>query len=199
MGMSTLNGSLRDMGMAASRAPIEPTAEQRLLLSLAAWSTWSTGVGAVLWRIGRRDGERALGNAGRMTVAWGLADGVVTGWGASRLRRSPSGAGAERARRMALLTGANALLDVAYVVAGVGLAARPRRRGDGVAVAVQGVFLLYLDTRYCLEFAARARAGGKGLVLSDETEHAAAAPRLGPCMRPVSSTNLRRRNRPEAE
>jgi hypothetical protein len=90
---------------------------------------------------------------------------------------------------MALLTGVNAVLDVGYVVAGVRLAARPRRRGDGLAVAVQGVFLLYLDTRYCLEFAAQARDGGSGLVLSTETEHAAAAPRLGACMRPASSTS----------
>src|ERR687886_322126 len=100
-GLSQVSGSLRGMGMATSRAPIEPTAEQRLLLSLAAWSTWSTGVGAVLWRMGRRDGERALGNAGRMTVAWGLADGLVAGWGAWRLGRRAPGAAAERARRMA--------------------------------------------------------------------------------------------------
>jgi hypothetical protein len=89
---------------------------------------------------------------------------------------------------MALLTGANALLDVGYVVAGVRLAARPGRRGDGVAFAVQGLFLLYLDTRYCLEFTARARAVGSGFVLSAETEHASKAPRLGPCTRQASST-----------
>jgi hypothetical protein len=176
--------------MATSRAPIEPTAEQRLLLSLAAWSVWSTGVGGVLWRMGRRDRERALRDAGRMTVAWGLADGAVAGWGAWRLRRrAPAPAG--RARRMALLTGANALLDVGYVLAGVRLAARPRRRGDGAAVAVQGLFLLYLDTRYCLEFAAQARAGTGRLVLSAETEHVPATPRLWPCTRPASSTSPR--------
>src|SRR5919202_2317210 len=105
-GLSGVSGSLRGMGMATSRAPIEPTAEQRLLLSLAAWSTWSTGVGAVLWRVGRRDGERALGNAGRMSVAWGLADAAVAGWGAWRLRRRTPGDRAGEARRMALLTGA---------------------------------------------------------------------------------------------
>ena len=198
-GLSEVSGSLRGMGMATRSAPIEPTAEQRLLLSLAAWSTWSLGVGVVLWRVGRRDGERALGNAGRMTVAWGLSDGLVAGWGAWRLYRRAPGATAERARRMALLLGANALLDVGYVVAGVGLAARPRRGGNGVAVAVQGLFLLYLDTRYCLEFAAQARADGSGLVLSAETEHVAATPRLGPCMRPASSISLRRRSGSEGK
>ena len=89
------------------------------------------------------------------------------------------------------VTGANALLDVGYVLAGVRLAARPRRRGDGAAVAVQGLFLLYLDTRYCLEFAAQARAGGGRLVLSAETEHVPKTPRLGPCTRPASSTSPR--------
>jgi hypothetical protein len=180
-------------------AHAEPSAELRLLLSLAGWATWSTGVGAVLWRLGRRDGERTLGDAGRMTVAWGLADAAVAGWGARRLRRPGSAEGVPRARRMALLTGANALLDVGYVVAGVSLAQRPRRRGDGVAVAVQGLFLLYLDTRYCLEFAVEARAGSAGLVLSDETEQGVRAPTLGACTRPASSTSLRGRGGSEGE
>jgi hypothetical protein len=100
---------------------------------------------------------------------------------------------------MALLTGANALLDVGYVVAGVRLTGRQRRRGDGVAVAVQGLFLLYLDTRYCLEFAAQARAGGAGLVLSAETDQAARAPTLGACTRPASSTSLGGRGGSEGE
>src|SRR4051812_28931590 len=105
---------------AASGIRGEPSAELRLLLSLGAWAVWSTGAGAVLWRLGRRDGERALGDAGRMTVAWGLVDGAVAAWGARRLRRPWSADGPAQARRMALLTGANALLDVGYVVAGGG-------------------------------------------------------------------------------
>ena len=76
------------------------------------------------------------------------------------------------------------------MVAGVRLAQSPRRRGDGAAVAVQGLFLLYLDTRYCLEFAAQARAGAAGLVLSAETEQAVLASTLGACTRPASSTSL---------
>jgi hypothetical protein len=192
------------MGMGTSRARIEPTAEQRLLLSLAAWSTWSVGLGAVLWRVGRRDGERALGNAGRMTVAWGLADAAVAGWGVRRMRargQAPGGGSGEagRARRMALLTGANAVLDVAYIATGVRLAARPRRRGDGLAVAVQGLYLLYLDTLYCLEFAAQARVEGDGLVLSAETEQVAVAPTLGACTRPASSTSPGGRGGSEGE
>jgi hypothetical protein len=198
-GLSEASGSLRCMEMATISTRIEPTAEQRLLLSLAAWSTWSIAVGGVLWRVGRRDGERALGDAGRMTLAWGLADAAVAGWSASRLRRRASIDVVGRARRMAVLTGANALLDVGYLVAGVRLAARSRRRGDGVAVAVQGLFLLYLDARYCLEFAAGARAGGVGLVLSDETEHAPRPPTLGGCTRPPSSTSPGGRGGSEGE
>jgi hypothetical protein len=188
-GLSVASGSLRSMGMPRSGVRTEPTAEQRLLLSLAAWSTWSAGVGIPLWRVGRREGERTLGDAGRMTVAWALGNAAVAGWGAWRLGRSVGAAPATRARRLALLTGGNALLDVAYVAVGVGLAMHPRRRGDGVAVAVQGVFLTYLDTRYCLEFAAQARAGGDRVVLSAETEQAVAAPRIGACTRPASSTS----------
>ena len=100
---------------------------------------------------------------------------------------------------MALLTGANALLDVGYVVAGVRLATRPRRRGDGVAVAVQGLFLLYLDTRYCLEFAARGRTAPDGVGRSEETAQAAAAPTLGACTRPASSTSPGGRGGSEGE
>ena len=178
----------------------EPSAELRLLVSLTAWATWSTGVGSGVWRLGRRDGRRALGDAGRMTVAWGLADAAVARLGGVADAPGPASAdGVARARRMALVTGANALLDVGYVVAGVRLAQRPRRRGDGAAIAVQGLFLLYLDTRYCLEFAAQARAGDPGLVLSAETEQGVRAPRLGACTRPASSTSLGGRGGSEGE
>jgi hypothetical protein len=187
------------MGTQTSPVAGEPPAELRLLMSLAAWSVWSTGVGAVIWRVGRRDGERALGDAGRTTLAWGLADAAVAGWGPWRGRRAAGADPAGRARRMALVTGANALLDVGYVAAGTRLAAGRRRRGDGVAVAVQGLFLLYLDTRYCLEFAVRARAARPGVVLSAETEQAAAAPTLGACTRPASSATPAGRGGPGGE
>ena len=187
------------MGMGTSSPATRPPAELRLLMSLAAWSTWSTGVGAAMWRVGRRDGERALGDAGRMTLAWGLADAAVAGWGAWRGRRDTGVDAVARARRMALVTGANALLDDGYVATGVRLAAGRRRRGDGVAVAVQGLFLLYLDTRYCLEFAAAGRPAPDGVVLSAETEQAAAAPTLGACTRPASSTTPGGRGGPGGE
>jgi hypothetical protein len=132
-------------------------AEQRLLVTLAAWSTWSALIGATLWRVGRRDGAPSVTAAGRATVAWGLGGAAVVAWGARRaMRRRAAAPSAADARRMAVLTGLNAVLDVGWVAAGVGLAARPRRRGEGLATACQGVFLLYLDTRYSLEFVAAA-------------------------------------------
>jgi hypothetical protein len=133
-------------------------AEQRLVMTLAAWSTWSLLVGGALWRTGRRDGAPTVANAGRATVAWGLGGASVAGWGAWRaLRRRGADGHAAHARRLALLTGVNAVLDVGWVVAGVGGIGHPRHRGAGLATAAQGLFLLYLDTRYCLEFAAAAR------------------------------------------
>jgi hypothetical protein len=135
-------------------------AEQRLIAELAAWATWSTGVGVVLWRVGREEGVRGLVGAGRVSVAWGLADAAVAGFGAWRGRGAVAGDPA-RARRLALITGANALLDVGYVAGGVRWARVLGRRGEGWATAVQGLFLLYLDTRYCLEFAVSARGAGR--------------------------------------
>jgi hypothetical protein len=152
-----------------------------------------------MWRVGRRDGERTLGDAGRATVAWGLADAAVAGWGAWRERRDDATDAATRARTMALVTGVNALLDVGYVTAGAAMASRSRHRGDGLAMAVQGSFLLYLDTRYSLEFAAVARRASRALIPSAETEQPSPAPRLGPCTRPASSTSPGGRGGPGAE
>lgn len=135
--------------------------ERRLLVTLAAWSTWSVAAGGVLWRLGRREGASSLVTAGRTTVAWGAVDAGVVAWGAVRGRSARAGEPVARARRLALVTGANAVLDAGYVAGGALLAATPRRRGLGLATAVQGLALLYLDTRFCLEFASVARQEGR--------------------------------------
>jgi hypothetical protein len=154
--------------------------ERRLLVTLAAWSVWSIGVGGVLWRLGARGAAPGLRSAGRTTVAWGAADAGIVAWGAWRGRRSRAGADVSaRARRMARLTGVNAALDVGYAAGGALLAASPRRGGTGLATVVQGLALLYLDTRYCLEFAGIAR------------DHA--RDRAG---RPLDSSRARDRRRP---
>jgi len=150
-----------EVSPAEVRPPDVWPAETRLVAALAAWATVSTIAGALMWRVGRRDGERALAGAGRVSVAWGLADAAVAGWAVRRGRgKARLQDDAARARRMALVTGGNALLDVAYVAGGVRWARVPGRRGEGWATAGQGLFLLYLDTRYTLEFAAASRGTG---------------------------------------
>jgi hypothetical protein len=131
--------------------------ERRLLVTLAAWSTWSAGLGGLLWRFGRSEGLGAVRSAGRTTVAWGAADAAVVGWAVWRRRSRSHPDASTRARRMARLTAMNAGLDVGYVAGGAVLATSARRRGAALATVVQGVALLYLDTRYSLEFATVAR------------------------------------------
>ncbi len=156
-------GAWLPAGLDPARFELSPEVwapEQRLAAELTAWALWSTGLGAVLWRVGRREGLPALAGAGRVSVAWGLADAAIAGFGFWRGRgarpRDPA-----RARRLALITGANALLDVGYVAGGVRWARVPGRRGQGLATAAQGLFLLYLDTRYSLEFSVTARRAGR--------------------------------------
>jgi hypothetical protein len=167
------------MTAGTGRTPDVAEVERRLLVTLAAWSTWSVGVGGVLWRLGRREGVAGLSAAGRTSVAWGAADAAVVGWAARRSRSRPDVDPPARARRMARLTGFNAALDVGYVTGGAVLASSARRRGQGLAIVVQGIALLYLDTRYCLEFATIARDLGSDGVA-----------------RPLDSSRARDRRRP---
>jgi len=133
--------------------------QRRLLAELAAGAAASAAVGAVLWVRGRRAGRSGVVGFGRQTVAWAVVDAAIVGWGVRGLARSPQdddGAG-RTARRMRLLTAANAGADVGYVALGAALARRPDRRGDGLAVVVQGLFLLWLDARHARRFHRLAR------------------------------------------
>jgi hypothetical protein len=58
---------------------------------------------------------------------------------------------------MAALTSGNAVLEVGYVASGVRLMREPARRGDGLGIVVQSAFLLWLDARHAVRFAALAR------------------------------------------
>ena len=73
---------------------------------------------------------------------WGAVDGAIALVGARR-RSSRGPTDAQRLRRVLLV---NAGLDVGYVAAGGWLVRDGRWRGDGVAVVVQGAFLLVLDS-----------------------------------------------------
>ena len=109
--------------------------EQDLTRVLGRWAVASVVLGGVLTAV------PATRGFGRQTAAWGAVDGAIALVGA---RRSAQGRGTEPARlRRVLLV--NAALDVGYLAAGAALTRRPRWRGDGLAVLVQGAFLLVLD------------------------------------------------------
>ncbi|MGI8536250.1 MAG: DUF6992 family protein [Mycobacteriales bacterium] len=110
--------------------------EQQLTRVLGAWAAASVVLGAALSVSPRTRGF------GRQTAAWGAVDGAIAYVGArNRAAKGPTDPG--RLRRVLLV---NAGLDVGYLAAGTWLVQRPRWRGDGAAVLLQGAFLLVLDT-----------------------------------------------------
>ena len=109
---------------------------QGLMRTLATWSAASVVGGAVVWAAGRDPQVRAFG---RQTLAWGAVDAVIAGFGAMRPDPDP-----RRLRTILLL---NCVADVGYLGLAVG-AWRRGRTGDGAAIAVQGAFLLALDSHY---------------------------------------------------
>lgn len=110
--------------------------EERLTRVLAAWAAGSMVTGAALSVSPRTRGF------GRQTAAWGAVDALIVAAGLrTRARTGPTDPA--RLRRVLLV---NAALDVGYLVVGAGLVRRARWRGDGLAVLVQGGFLLVLDT-----------------------------------------------------
>lgn len=140
--------------------------QQRLATRLGGWALGSVAGGTAVAVMGAHRTRPMAVAFGRQTAAWGAIDGGIAAVGEWRRRRrlnrvdpeDPDVVEAERAslRRLLLV---NAALDVVYVVGGAVLAARPeavarrtggRRdaaavRGDGLAVVVQGGFLLWLD------------------------------------------------------
>ena len=107
-----------------------------LLTALGAWSAASIAGGAALWAAGGTDTWRKFG---RQTLAWGVVDAAIAGWGAAH---PPTDI--ERLRKILLM---NCAADVGYLALGV-YAYRSGRHGDGTAIAVQGAFLLALDSHY---------------------------------------------------
>ncbi len=109
--------------------------EQRLVQVLGGWAGASVLLGGALAASPRTRGF------GRQTLAWGAVDGALAYIGARR-RAAKGPSDPSRLRRVLLV---NAALDVGYVAAGAELVRRGRWPGDGLAVAVQGAFLLVLD------------------------------------------------------
>ena len=105
--------------------------EERLTRVLGTWAAASVVVGAATYR-------RSPG-FGRQTAAWGAIDGAIAYVGSRRRGRTTP----QRLRRVLLV---NAGLDVGYLAAGAWLVRDGRWRDDGLAVLVQGGFLLALDS-----------------------------------------------------
>jgi hypothetical protein len=107
--------------------------------------------------IGRAQGNEEAVQFGRQSAAWGIVDGVIAGVGAvTRRRRSAGDDAVARARRLRRILLVNAVADVGYIAGGVAIARRARSgrsgstaarfgTGDGLAMVVQGGFLLVLD------------------------------------------------------
>lgn len=108
-----------------------------LLTALGAWSAGSIVGGATIWATGNSPVVRSFG---RQTLAWGLVDAAIAGFGATRPAPDPA-----RLRRVLL---GNCVADCGYLALGAYGYRQDRWRGDGAAILVQGAFLLALDSHF---------------------------------------------------
>ena len=148
--------------------------EGPLLSELGAGAAVSAVGGATVWAVGRHHRREVLVGFGRQTVAWAAINGALAVGGLAAARRRERGVAAGRdqsvgtepsdtdpvdtepsggettgrARTLRRVLLVNAGLDVGYVLGGAVLAGTERRRGDGLAIIVQGAFLFWLDSRH---------------------------------------------------
>lgn len=144
--------TLAESAAAESLAAVERT----LGTALAGWAAVSVAVGGVCTAIAMRTDDFEYFAFGRQTAAWGAIDGVIAGMSLlGRLGRgSLSSQEVEsKARSLRRFLVANAIADVGYIASGVAIMSRGRRgtrtlglrSGDGLAIVLQGAFLLVLD------------------------------------------------------
>jgi hypothetical protein len=131
--------------------------ERALLAQLTAGALVSAVAGSAVWAWGRHARRDDVAAFGRQSLAWAVVDAAIALWGRRGFARPPADIGQAyaKARRLRLLTAVNAGLDVGYVAGGAALTRYARttgRRGDGAAIIVQGLFLLWLDTRHARRF-----------------------------------------------
>ena len=142
--------------------------EREITTLLTVWAAGSVIKGTAIALIGRRTGRKQWMRFGRQTAMWGAVDALIAGAGAlSRSRRgelTPEQVDAE-ARKLRTLLLINAAADVVYIAGGAHIAfhAKPgppektsfrMGRGDGLAILIQGAFLLALDATYARKLAA---------------------------------------------
>ena len=136
--------------------------EREITALLTVWAAGSVIKGTAIALIGKRTGRKQWMRFGRQTAMWGAVDALIAGAGAlSRSRRgelTQEQVDAE-ARKLRTLLLINAAADVLYVAGGARIAfhAKPgppektsfrMGRGDGLAILIQGAFLLALDATY---------------------------------------------------
>ena len=150
--------------------------EKQITGLLGAWAVGSVIKGSAIALLGRRTGRQQWVRFGRQTAMWGAIDGLIAGAGVlSRSRRgelTDEEVETQR-RRLHLMLLANAAADVVYIAGGAHVAfhAKPARvdltgevvpertsfrmgRGDGLAIIIQGAFLLALDATYARRLSA---------------------------------------------
>ena len=139
--------------------------EREITTLLSVWAAGSVLKGGAIALLGKRTGREQWMRFGRQTAMWGAVDALIAGAGAlSRSRRgdlTPEEVDAE-ARKLRRLLLINAAADVVYIAGGAHIAVRAGRsgtsfrmgRGDGIAILIQGAFLLALDTTYARKLSA---------------------------------------------
>lgn len=139
--------------------------EREISTLLTVWGVGSLVKGGVIALLGKRTGRRQWLTFGRQTAMWGAVDALIAGAGAlSRSRRgelTDEEVEFERVKLRTLLI-LNAAADVVYIAGGAHIAVRAGRdgtsfrmtRGDGLAILIQGAFLLALDATYARKISA---------------------------------------------
>jgi len=139
--------------------------EREISTLLTVWGVGSLVKGGVIALLGKRTGRRQWLTFGRQTAMWGAVDALIAGAGAlSRSRRgefTDEEVEFERVKLRTLLI-LNAAADVVYIAGGAHIAVRAGRdgtslrmtRGDGLAILIQGAFLLALDATYARKLSA---------------------------------------------
>ncbi|TEX52358.1 MAG: hypothetical protein B7C55_00785 [Actinomycetales bacterium mxb001] len=142
--------------------------ERQLSTLLGVWAAGSVIKGGIIALIGHRTGRKQWMRFGRQNAMWGAVDGVIAGLGVrSRSRRgelTPEQVEFEATKLRVMLL-LNALADVVYIAGGAHIAyhAKPgppevtsfkMGRGDGVAIVIQGAFLLGLDLTFARRLSA---------------------------------------------
>lgn len=128
------------------------TWQHDLLLGLLGWGAGSVVVGAGL----ACQRSQVLRQIGLQAIGWGAIDALLA-WSGRRSARQrmalavtpmPQSDEIKAAASFQRLVAVNAGLDVLYILGGLWLARAPRpaRRGTGLGIAIQGLFLLIYDS-----------------------------------------------------